>query len=76
MLVYGEGRDVLQVSRCSRQSRTSLATIRVTVFVVVVTLVVVIIVVGMALLWTLSVVEIGGFFTTCCFAGGAGLSRQ
>ncbi len=29
------------------------------------TLVVVIIVVGMAPLWTLSVVEIGGFFTTC-----------
>jgi len=55
------------------------ATIRVTVLVVVVTLVVVIIVVVVAApLWTLSVVEIGGFLTTrtCCFADGAGLSRQ
>jgi hypothetical protein len=50
----------------------------VTVLVVVVTLVVVIIVVVTAPLWTLSVVEIGGFFTTCCFAAsaGTGLSRQ
>ena len=46
------------------------------VLVVVVTLVVVIIVVVTPPLCKLSVIEIGGFFTTCCFGVGAGLSRQ
>jgi hypothetical protein len=50
------------------------STIRVMVFVVVV--VVVIIVVVMAPLWMLSVVEMGGFLTTCLVAGGTRLSRQ
>jgi hypothetical protein len=79
-LVYCEGRvtvtffKLADAHACSHQSWTSPAMICVTVFVVVVTLVVVIIVIGMAP--TLSVIEIGGFFMICRFAGGPGLSRQ
>jgi len=66
-----------KAAAAATDAHASPATIRVTVLVVVVTLVVVITVVVVAPLWTLSVVEIGGFFTTCCLApGSTGLSRQ
>ena len=59
-----EGRGVVR-----RRVRHELpATIRVTIVVITV--------VASSPLWTLSVVEIGGFLTTCCFAAGTGLSRQ
>lgn len=57
--------------------KSSPGTILVTVLVVVVTLVVVVIVVVTSPLWMFSVVDIDGFFTTCCVpAGATGLSRQ